>query len=216
MDGSKFTPKIFDVMAFKNSTNTYVKCVFIVMEYSGCSLVEIIKNYDLNENQLTLLYYNILCALKYIHSANIMHRDFKPDNILVSGNFKIKICDFGLSNVIQEPKNTLKLDPTKTCAFSTKTFSNENTDDSDGSPVKSEKNERVLTPRMSARFYRCPELILKIPSYDEKVDIWALGCIFHELEFVNQIKDDHELYSKLYKRILFRGSSCYPHSPEFN
>ncbi|MFN9897420.1 MAG: protein kinase domain-containing protein [bacterium] len=29
--------------------------------------------------------YNSLCALKYIHSANIIHRDIKPANLLVDG-----------------------------------------------------------------------------------------------------------------------------------
>ena len=48
---------------------------------------------------MEVLLYNILCAVKYIHSANIMHRDIKPDNILVCPDLSVKICDFGLSNV---------------------------------------------------------------------------------------------------------------------
>jgi serine/threonine protein kinase len=41
--------------------------------------------------------YQILRGLKYIHSANILHRDLKPRNLLVNSNCDLKICDFGLA-----------------------------------------------------------------------------------------------------------------------
>lgn len=41
--------------------------------------------------------YQILRALKYMHSARVMHRDLKPSNVLVDSNCEIKLCDFGLS-----------------------------------------------------------------------------------------------------------------------
>ncbi|GEQ67261.1 hypothetical protein JCM33374_g925 [Metschnikowia sp. JCM 33374] len=44
--------------------------------------------------------YQILCGVKYIHSANVVHRDLKPGNILVSSRGILKICDFGLARAI--------------------------------------------------------------------------------------------------------------------
>ncbi|KAI9092726.1 hypothetical protein K1719_027523 [Acacia pycnantha] len=41
----------------------------------------------------------LLRALKYIHTANVYHRDLKPKNILANANCKLKICDFGLARV---------------------------------------------------------------------------------------------------------------------
>ncbi|CAG8607444.1 16583_t:CDS:10 [Dentiscutata erythropus] len=46
--------------------------------------------------------YQILCGLKYIHSANVLHRDLKPGNLLVNADCELKICDFGLARGFSE------------------------------------------------------------------------------------------------------------------
>ncbi len=43
--------------------------------------------------------YQLLCGLKYIHSAGVLHRDIKPSNCLVDSSCNVKICDFGLANI---------------------------------------------------------------------------------------------------------------------
>jgi len=42
----------------------------------------------------------LLCAVKYLHSANVIHRDLKPANVLVNEDCSVKICDFGLARSI--------------------------------------------------------------------------------------------------------------------
>ena len=37
----------------------------------------------------------ILEAVKYIHDKGYIHRDIKPENILITDDFKAKLCDFG-------------------------------------------------------------------------------------------------------------------------
>ena len=69
----------------------------MIMEYVGMTFTDVMK-LKLEKHEIDVLMYNTLCALKYIHSANIVHRDIKPDNILVTADLKVKICDFGLSN----------------------------------------------------------------------------------------------------------------------
>ena len=52
---------------------------------------------DRQEEQLIKIIYRCICAMDFMHSANVMHRDIKPPNILISEEDEIKICDFGLS-----------------------------------------------------------------------------------------------------------------------
>ena len=49
--------------------------------------------------------YQILRALKYIHSAHVLHRDLKPSNLLLNGNCDLKVCDFGLARVAHPEEN---------------------------------------------------------------------------------------------------------------
>ena len=41
--------------------------------------------------------YQLLNATKYIHSGNVIHRDYKPSNILLDEQCIVKVCDFGLA-----------------------------------------------------------------------------------------------------------------------
>ena len=71
------------------------------------------KNLDkkLTEKHIVVLVYNMLCSLNFIHSAGILHRDIKMENILVDENCDIKICDFGLSSRCLAESQKIKLAP---------------------------------------------------------------------------------------------------------
>ena len=68
------------------------------MEYMESDLDLLLKNnIEFSEKHLIKVVYNSLCAMNFLHSANIMHRDIKPANLLVDADCRVKICDFGLS-----------------------------------------------------------------------------------------------------------------------
>ena len=76
------------------SNGTTLTCA----ELMECDLAAIIRSgQPLTDAHFQSFVYQILCGLKYIHSANVLHRDLKPGNLLVNADCELKICDFGLA-----------------------------------------------------------------------------------------------------------------------
>lgn len=76
------------------------KDIYVVFELMESDLHQVIKaNDDLTHEHHRFFLYQMLRALKYMHTANVYHRDLKPKNILANANCKLKICDFGLARV---------------------------------------------------------------------------------------------------------------------
>ena len=55
----------------------------------------------ISEAHVQTFTYQILRALKYVHSAGVVHRDLKPSNVLVNANSNVRLCDFGTSRKVQ-------------------------------------------------------------------------------------------------------------------
>jgi serine/threonine protein kinase len=74
--------------------------IYIVFELMESDLHQVIKaNDDLTPEHHQFFFYQLLRGMKYIHAANVFHRDLKPRNILANADCKLKICDFGLARV---------------------------------------------------------------------------------------------------------------------
>ena len=61
----------------------------------------------LKNKHIQTLIYNLLCGLKYLHSASVLHRDLKPDNFLIGVGSRahyIYAIDYGLSKRYKDIK----------------------------------------------------------------------------------------------------------------
>ena len=84
--------KLYDVI--KDKTKTY-----LILEY--CNNGNLSKYIKSNNHLHTKEYiYQIISGLEYLYKSNILHRDIKPQNILINNNI-IKICDFGFAKNIE-------------------------------------------------------------------------------------------------------------------
>ncbi|OHT09037.1 hypothetical protein TRFO_22194 [Tritrichomonas foetus] len=108
---------------------------------------------SLDEHTSKIYTFQIATALAYLHSHGIIHRDIKPDNILISADGTLKLTDFGLSYIGLVGRHIAK-------------------EDDDGNLVKS--NSMVGTPD-----YIAPEIVLN-HEHSFTVDWWSLGVMIYE------------------------------------
>lgn len=87
--------------------------IYLYEELMECDMHQIIRSQQpLTDAHYQSFIYQILVGLKYIHSANVLHRDLKPGNLLVNADCELKICDFGLARGFSN-------DPEKNAGFLT-------------------------------------------------------------------------------------------------
>ena len=137
---------VSDIFRADNNMDIYIVCDFMESD-----LHVVIKAKILEDVHTQFILYQILKALKYMHSGSLIHRDLKPSNILLNSDCHVKLCDFGLARSVssQTGSTTTKGDP-------------------------------VMTDYVATRWYRAPELLLGSTTYTKGVDIWAVGCILAE------------------------------------
>lgn len=74
--------------------------IYVAYELMETDLSSTLKSSQaLSEDHCQFFLYQILRGIKYVHSAQVIHRDLKPRNLLVNSNCDLKICDFGLARV---------------------------------------------------------------------------------------------------------------------
>ena len=98
-------PNIVDIYDWGKFNDSY----FIIMEYvDGISLKELIdRKGALDPKASTHLVIQICEALMFAHNNNLIHRDIKPQNILIASGKKVKVTDYGIAK-------SLNTDITKT------------------------------------------------------------------------------------------------------
>ena len=158
--------KLYEVIENKDS-------FFLVMELcNGGSLSKCLEKYKekykkpFSEEIVQYLMKQIVTAIKYCHNRNILHRDIKPDNILIKFNSEedinninmlkstVKIIDFGFARYLPESESASTLV---------------------GSPA-------YMDPGMLEKYSKLKKKEKsKNYTYNEKVDIWSLGVICYEM-----------------------------------
>ena len=87
--------------------------IFLILEYmKGKDLQNLLKTHSvLSEQQIYWIFHQIVKGLRFLHHHGIMHRDLKPDNILLeidSVNSQLKIADFSLAEKFAPQQKFMK------------------------------------------------------------------------------------------------------------
>jgi Tol biopolymer transport system component/tRNA A-37 threonylcarbamoyl transferase component Bud32 len=138
---------------------------FISMEYvDGETLRE--KIHDEKAELRKLLYYLQQTAegLSKAHAAGVVHRDLKPDNIMITRDGHAKVLDFGLAKLLERQKS----------------MEVEN-DHLNGAAMKTLSQHSAPGLILGTVGYMSPEQALgKSPQIDHRSDIFSFGCVLYE------------------------------------
>jgi mitogen-activated protein kinase 7 len=96
--GHKNITCLYDLDIIPNPITGEFNEIYLYEELMECDMHQIIRSgQHLTDSHYQSFIYQTLCGLKYIHSADVLHRDLKPGNLLVNADCELKICDFGLA-----------------------------------------------------------------------------------------------------------------------
>ena len=143
--------------------------LYLVMEYlPGGDLMNLLIEKDiLTEKEAKFYISELILAIESIHNLDCIHRDIKPDNILIDKNGHIKLSDFGLAKISdklyekedEKYKNFLK-----------------NKSNDKNTKMTHNKNFSCV----GTAYYVAPE-VLKKSGYDKDIDWWSVGIILYEM-----------------------------------
>ncbi|KAI3808872.1 hypothetical protein L1987_24835 [Smallanthus sonchifolius] len=151
--------------------------LYLVMEYlNGGDLFSLLKNLGcLEENMARVYIAELALALEYLHSLNVIHRDLKPDNLLIGPHGHIKLTDFGLSKVglINSTEDLSSSTTIRTAIFQDNEVKTE-------SPSTTNNEQRQKLSVVGTPDYLAPEILLGM-GHGATADWWSVGVILFEL-----------------------------------
>ena len=157
------------------------KNLYLVMEYlAGGDLMTLLMRKDiLSEEESRFYISEVIMAIESVHKLNYIHRDLKPDNVLLDKNGHVKLTDFGLCKhaEIRAPSGA---------THDHRRYEGEHSANFNQLKTMLEKrlgykrNRQLAFSTVGTPDYIAPEVFGQ-KGYDETVDWWSVGVILFEM-----------------------------------
>ncbi|KAK3036993.1 hypothetical protein RJ639_029982 [Escallonia herrerae] len=150
--------------------------LYLVMEYlNGGDLYSLLRNLGCLDEEVARVYIaEVVLALEYLHSLRVVHRDLKPDNLLIAHDGHLKLTDFGLSKVGLINSTD---DLSGPAASGTSLLG---VDESQVSLSEHQQERRKKRSAVGTPDYLAPEILLGT-GHGTTADWWSVGVILFEL-----------------------------------
>eukprot|EP00760_Papus_ankaliazontas_P039687 PhM_4_TR9758/c1_g1_i5/m.34491 len=161
--------------------------VYMVMDLMDTDLFEYIKKAKkLTEIDAAHVMRGVMSAIAYLHMNDIVHRDVKPENILINDPQNVKLADFGLAKIIQKDQDLVQNTPCGTSFYIAPEIIK---------GIEREGPRPQVTTRDNVKF----------------IDLWSCGVVLYILlsgrpPFMGQIRTPAErkmLLQKIDRGVLF-------------
>lgn len=162
--------------------------LYLIMEFlPGGDLMTMLMKYDVFSEDVTRFYMaECILAIEAVHNLGYIHRDIKPDNVLIDKNGHLKLSDFGLSTGLHKSpdgdyyKRFLEQEKTRDPARNSVQVNPINLTMSREQIATWKANRRKLAySTVGTPDYIAPEVFL-MKGYGKECDWWSLGAIFFE------------------------------------
>ena len=161
--------------------------VLLCIEHTAFNFQQYLKPQKPSLELVRSVMRQVFQGLDYIHHCGVMHRNLKPDNVLVDSSGAVKLADFTLARMCVTPHVPYTPEDPK---------------------------ERERSGRESRRlWYRAPELLVRKELYSYEVDVWAAGCLLAEAasgEPLFNAETEIEQLFRIFKLTGSPGSDLYP------
>lgn len=167
--------------------------LYLVMEFlPGGDMMTMLIKYDIFSEEMVRFYVGeCILAIQSIHDLGFIHRDLKPDNILIDKNGHIKLSDFGLSTGFHRShdgsyyarifERAMENSVNNRLSDAITQKLNLNTISHKDKMATWKKNRRALAySTVGTPDYIAPEVFQKC-GYGKECDFWSLGCIMFEM-----------------------------------
>ena len=183
-----------DILALaKNPWIVELKCSFqdekflyLVMEFlQGGDLMTLLMEKDiLSEEESCFYIAETILAVESVHKLNYIHRDLKPDNLLIGRDGHVKLSDFGLCKHVEiRPRNQERVHEN----IRRDGLGNQDTGNVSGmnrnlynKRVEYKRSRKLAYSTVGTPDYIAPEVFGQA-GYNETVDWWSVGAILFEM-----------------------------------
>ncbi|XP_065880988.1 uncharacterized protein [Euphorbia lathyris] len=198
--------------------------LYLIMEYlPGGDIMTLLMREDILSEDVARFYIaESILAIHSIHQHNYVHRDIKPDNLILDKNGHLKLSDFGLCKPLDDKYSSIILE--------NEDISNQEDPNGVGNsggdrvpwPMPKEKLQQWKRNRRQLAYstvgtldYMAPEVLLK-KGYGIECDWWSLGAIMYEmlLGYPPFCSDDPRITCR--KIINWRTCLKFPDEPKIS